>query len=387
MRKKADKSDYVQDNTDMSARSRKGGRGGRAVATLGFLAAMTAVMYLTAVICVWINERAGENTRDDGGGKAVVRETPRPGVISASSDGVVYSQEELESRLSASVEEAQRKAVDQVLDSIKSSLDAGDSLLQALRPLYPDEIVVYSGDKYHFVPINRELKMNDYTNENVNVLESGEIQYMRDGQVISHKGIDVSQYQENIDWKKVAGDGVEFAFIRAGYRGWGSSGKLVADSNFDTNMKNALANGIKVGVYFVSQAISGEEAVEEANFVLEKIAPYQVECPIVLDVETVSDPNGRMNNISLEERTNYVLTFCQTIEGAGYRPMLYYNTEMGAVKLDVATLENYGKWFASYSEQLYYPYAYEVWQYSSKGSVAGIRGAVDLNISFEPIWE
>lgn len=385
MRKKADNSDYVQDNMDRSARSRKGGRARRAIATLGFLTAMTAVMYLTAVICVWINERARENTRDDGG--AVSSGTPEPGVISAASDRVVYSQEELESRLSAAVEEAQKEAVDQVRDSIRSSLDAGDSLLQALRPLYPDEIVVYSDKKYHFVPINRELKMNDYINENVNVLESGEIQYLRDGQVISHKGIDVSEYQGNIDWKKVAEDGVEFAFIRAGYRGYGSSGRLVKDANFDTNMKNALANGIKVGVYFFSQAISGEEAVEEANYVLNMVAPYKVECPIVMDVETVQKDNVRMNDISLEERTNYALMFCQTIEAAGYKPMLYYNTEMGAVKLDVATLENYNKWFASYSDQLYYPYAYDVWQYSSTGSVAGIKGAVDLNISFVPIWE
>ncbi len=301
--------------------------------------------------------------------------------------GVAYSQEELETMLSAAVEQAQKQALTEVQNSIKNSLDAGDSLLQALRPLYPDELVVYSGGKDNFIPINRDLKMHDLKEENLNILETGEYQYMQNGEVVSYKGIDVSQHQGAIDWKQVAEDGVTFAFIRAAYRGYGTSGKLMGDANFEANIKGATENGIKVGVYVYSQAITPEEAVEEANFVLERIAPYNVECPVVFDVETVSGANGRMNGISLEDRTNYARLFCQTIENAGYRPMIYYNTEMGAVKLDLAALEGYDKWFAAYTDEFYYPYAYDVWQYSSTGSVAGIKGNVDLNISFVPLWE
>ena len=124
----------------------------------------------------------------------------------------------------------------------------------------------------------------------------------------------------------------------------------------------------------------------EANLVLQKIAPYQLECPIVFDVERVSGANGRMNNITLEERTNLALLFCQTIEAAGYKPMIYHNTEMGAMMIDIAALEDYDKWFASYSETLYYPYEYKVWQYTQKGRVAGVKTEVDLNICVEPVW-
>ena len=104
--------------------------------------------------------------------------------------------------------------------------------------------------------------------------EDGEVQYMQDGQVVSHKGIDVSKHQGNIDWTKVAADGVEFAFIRVGLRGYGTEGKLVEDEYFEQNIKGALQAGIKVGVYFYSQAITDAELLEEANLVLEKVKPY-----------------------------------------------------------------------------------------------------------------
>ena len=330
------------------------------------------------------------------------------GAVEALGGTVVYSQEELdmqvalavseaenraaeaealvESRIAEAVRAAEEQAQEGVLDNIRTSLSDGQTMLEALRPLYPEEMLVASGGQYHFVPINRQLKQSQLVQENVNVLESGEIQYMSGDQVISHKGIDVSRHQGNIDWAKVAQDGVEFAFIRVAYRGYGT-GKMEEDSYFDQNVQGAQAAGIKTGVYLYSQAITEEEVLEEANLVLQKVAPYQLECPIVFDVELVSGANGRMNNIAPAERTNLALLFCQTIEAAGYKPMIYHNTEMGALKIDVAALEDYDKWFASYSETLYYPYEYKVWQYTPHGKVAGISSEVDLNICIEPIWE
>ena len=107
---------------------------------------------------------------------------------------------------------------------------------------------------------------------------------------------------------------------------------------------------------------------------------------MVFDVEMVSGDDGRMNHLSREERTALTVLFCQTIENAGYKPMIYYNTEMGAMMLELEALEEYDKWFAAYSDVFYYPYAYQIWQYSQSGRVQGIKGAVDLNISFGPIW-
>jgi len=300
------------------------------------------------------------------------------------SDAVIYSQEELDAKIAEAVAAAQGEEADRVLEGIKAALSEGITTVETLRPYYPDEIVVVSGGRFHFVPINRELAQNQLDAANLNILESGEFQYLTDGQVTSHKGIDVSSHQGDIDWGMVAQDGVEFAMIRVGFRGYGT-GKLVEDEKFDANISGAIEAGIKVGVYFFSQAVTEEEVLEEANLVLEKIAPYQLDCPVVFDVEKISGA-GRMNDISIEERTHLTLLFLQTIENAGHHPMVYYNTEMSALMIDIAALEGYDKWYASYSDQMFYPYEYKIWQYSDKGKVQGIKTDVDLNISFAPVW-
>lgn len=309
----------------------------------------------------------------------------------ASGDGevmpgaAVYTQEELDQKIAEAVAAAQSEEADRILDGIRTALSEGTTTVETIRPYYSDELVVVSGGRFHFVPINYELAQNQLDAANLNILETGEYQYLTDGQVTSRKGIDVSSHQGDIDWNLVAQDGVEFAIIRVGFRGYGT-GKLVEDEKFEKNIEGACAAGIKVGVYFFSQAVTEEEVLEEANLVLEKIEPYHLDCPVVFDVEKVSG-TGRMNEISVEERTNLTLLFCQTIENAGYKPMIYHNTEMAALMIDLAALEAYDKWYASYSDQMFYPYEYKIWQYSDKGSVQGISTDVDMNISFAPVWE
>ena len=284
------------------------------------------------------------------------------------------------------MEQAAKDKEEEILGGIKANLTAGDTTVEALRPFYPEELVLASSGKIHFVPINNELKMNTLKQENLQILESGEYQYVREGQLISHKGIDVSKHQGEIDWDKVAADGVEFAFIRVGLRGYGT-GKLVEDEYFDKNLKGASDAGIKVGVYIYTQAVTEDEILEEAELVLKKIEPYHIDGPVVIDVEKVAGAKARMNELTVEERTNLVLLFCQTIENAGYKPMIYHNMEMGVLMLDLETFENYDKWLASYSDTLYYPYEYKIWQYSDEGTVDGIKGNVDMNISFSRFWE
>ena len=154
---------------------------------------------------------------------------------------------------------AQDEEADRVLQGIKAALSEGTTTVETLRPYYPNEIVVVSGGRFHFVPINRELKQNQLDAANLNILESGEYQYLTDGQVTSHKGIDVSSHQGKIDWNLGAQDGVEFAIIRVGFRGYGSEGTLKVDEQFENNIKGATAAGIKVGVYFFSQGINETE--------------------------------------------------------------------------------------------------------------------------------
>ncbi len=311
---------------------------------------------------------------------------------------VYYTQEEMDEILARTraeaAEEAELAAVakaEEILGGIQTSLESGNSYVETLRPYYPDKLVLASNGRLYFLPIQEALAKNDYVQENLQMItaEDGslrEYQYMKEAQVISHKGIDVSKFQGDIDWEAVAADGVEFAFIRVALRGYGT-GKLLEDEYFEQNIKGANAAGIKTGVYVFSQAITEEELLEEAELVLELIAPYKIECPVVFDVEKIAGDDGRMNDISVEERTKLTLLFCQTIEAAGYKPMIYHNMEMAGLMLDLTALEAYDKWFAYYNDDLYYPYAYKVWQYSEKGKVAGIDTEVDMNISFEPLWE
>ena len=299
---------------------------------------------------------------------------------------VYYTQEELDAFVAKAEDAAHKEASIEALVGIKQYLAEGKTAVEAFREVYTDDLVIAADGRYHFVPIRDDLKHNSYNEEHLQVLENGEFQYVEDGQVTSYKGIDVSHFQGKIDWKAVAADGVTFAFIRVGNRGYGS-GAMLEDSNFERNIKGATAAGIKVGVYYFSQATTEEEAAEEANFVLEKIAPYQVECPVVVDLEMIAGDEGRADSLTPEQRTQMMKTFCDTIADAGYRPMIYMNLEMAAIRINMEELEGYDKWFAYYNPEMYFPYEYKVWQYSENGTVAGVPEPVDMNICFAPIWE
>lgn len=306
---------------------------------------------------------------------------------SAEIDVVMYSEEEVSLMLEEAVANAdmnaREEAADAILTALQQNLEGGSSTVGALRPFYPNHIVVVSNGRFHFVPIRDDLKQHSLLQENLQVLENGELQYVENGEVVSHKGIDVSRYQGNIDWNKVAAQGVEYVIIRVGVRGYGKEGNLVLDEKFADNVKGATAAGIKVGVYFFSQAITDEEALEEANLVLDAIAGYDVTYPIVYDVEKTAEASGRMNQLSVEERTRMAHIFIDRIREAGYTPMIYANMEMWSVLINMAEFEDVEKWFAYYDTDLYFPYEYAIWQYSDTGRIDGISGDVDLNISFK----
>ena len=210
------------------------------------------------------------------------------------------------------------------------------------------------------------------------------------------KGIDVSVYQGAIDWNKVKQDGVDFAMIRAGFRGYGVSsdgieGKLVTDSYYVRNMKGATNAGIEVGVYFFTQAINEKEAIEEAEYVLSLIKGYNVTYPIAIDVEDVPNAVGRADNLTKEQRTKVVKAFCNRIEQAGYEPMIYANKYWLKNQLDMSKLSNYSVWLAHYTgatqdDPLAKPSDYEgkyiMWQYTDSGTVDGVIGNTDMNVAY-----
>lgn len=296
-----------------------------------------------------------------------------------------YTQEEVDALLTQKTEEAalqaSGEAQQEILDRIKEMMLNGDGALKMLRSFYPDDIVVVDNSEYHFVPISDTLARNTYLKENFLHTEDDLIEYYEDGELISHKGIDVSRYQEKIDWEEVAKDDVEYAFIRLGVRGY-TEGDIVEDSTFKDNIKGALDNDIAAGVYFFTQATSVEEAEEEARYVLDAIEPYDVTYPVVLDVEEISSPNARTAELTKAERTEYCIAFCNVIKRAGYTPMIYGNLKTFILMLDLEQLEEYDKWFAFYDTEFYFPYEFKVWQYTDTGSIAGIETDVDINISF-----
>ena len=290
-------------------------------------------------------------------------------------DKDTYSSEEVEVLL----DEAEADGRNSVLTSIRESLENGNTVISVLKSLYPEYIVVAANSKYNFVLIDESLSKNTFDIENLVVDENGRYSYVVDGETISRFGIDVSAHQGDIDWQSVAEDGVEFAFIRAVYRGYGT-GKLVIDENFIQNIEGAQAAGIDVGVYVFSQAINEGEVLEEASTVISLLDGYSLQLPVVFDVEKVSDSQARTNSLSVEDRTQLTIAFLEEIENAGYDTMIYHNTEMGAMLLDFSQLTDYQKWFAGYNKEFYWPYEYSVWQYSEKGSVDGINGYVDFDI-------
>lgn len=297
-----------------------------------------------------------------------------------------YNQAEVDAMIESAVEEAKEKTGEEVssqfLGRIKEFMTSGQGTTEMLRAFFPDEIVVADAGRYYFFPILETLAQNTYDPDSFMADGDGVIHYYVDGERASRKGIDVSRYQDKIDWEKVAEDEVDYAFIRLGIRGY-TEGEILEDETFQRNIKGALKNDIDVGVYFFTQAMSEEEAEEEADFVIESIAPYKVTYPVVIDVEAVTSTNARGNDLTSEERTKYCIAFCEKIKKAGYTPMIYGNLKTFMLLLNIEELEEYDKWFAYYDEAYYFPYDFKIWQYTNKGKVAGIKGDVDLNISFE----
>ncbi len=213
------------------------------------------------------------------------------------------------------------------------------------------------------------------------VIQGAKYNFASDGSLVTGSGtmgIDVSKWNGNIDWKAVKNSGVSYVIIRCGYRG-SSKGALIEDPKFKTNIEGAIAAGLKVGVYFFTQAVDEVEAVEEASMVLSLVSKYKISYPIFLDVEP---SGGRGDKIDKATRTAVCKAFCKTIQDAGYTAGIYANKTWLTEKLDASALNAYKIWLAQYAAAPTYTGKYDLWQYKSTGRVSGISGDVDLNLSY-----
>ncbi len=191
-------------------------------------------------------------------------------------------------------------------------------------------------------------------------------------------GIDVSAWQNEINWTLVGDVGMEFAMIRMAWRG-NTEGSIQEDAYARANYQGAKEAGLEVGAYFFSQAITPEEAVEEAEFLLEMIQDWQIDMPIVFDWER---SGNRTADTDARTVTDCAKAFCQTIEEAGYEAMVYFNLRQAYHEMYLEELDQYGFWLAQYNEEITFPYAIDMWQYTSSGSVLGVNTSVDLNLWF-----
>lgn len=281
----------------------------------------------------------------------------------------------------------------------------GTSLVVTLNMLYTNSLhkAVYDkdsqltltqdGDKVDFynvdvgpaaIPAWEGVPICTYKEENFLTDSKGLKYYYEDGELASYAGIDVSTYNGEIDFDAVKNFGIDFVIVRLGGRGYGEEGVLFEDDYAIENLRKAKAAGLMVGAYFFSQAITPEEAEEEANFCLDILDGFYLDYPLVFDWEQIdSAENPRTHDIDPHVLTDCAVAFCNTVKKAGYIPCLYTDSKKAYMKFDLSKLSDVDIWYAFYNDSPDMYYNYMMWQYSCTGQVDGIEGDVDLNICFK----
>lgn len=207
--------------------------------------------------------------------------------------------------------------------------------------------------------------------------------YMENGRKISYVGADISKHTGKIHFPSLKAAGIDYVMIRLGSRGY-SSGQIALDENFKENIDGALEAGLDVGIYFYSQAITQDEAVQEANFVVQNLEPYRgkVKYPVAFNMGFVSNDTSRIEGLGREDKTNITISFLEAVKAAGYVPMVYGDKEWFLKEVDLSKLQDYDVWLSQEEDIPDYPYRYAMWQYDTDGILNGIDGGADLNICF-----
>jgi len=240
--------------------------------------------------------------------------------------------------------------------------------------------ITYSDGTEEWIDINPYLVTNPYNNANlVNV--NNIMKYYDNHVNTSFVGVDLSKNDDYVDFNKLKNAGVDYVMLRVGSRGY-STGDIIADDNFADNYKRAREAGLDVGVYFFSQAITKDEAVEEANFVIETISGNEIKYPVVYYIEEVNSADVRTKDLNQMLRTNIAIAFMDSVRDAGYVPMLYGNKEYLLKKCSFGSLTGYDIWLGENGDIPDFPYEFNMWRYTNLGKIDGIAGVAHLNICF-----
>lgn len=303
----------------------------------------------------------------------------RADTLHKSGNGKFYT----DSQISQIQQSASADEKNSLLRQIQSSLEAGDSSITMLRDLYPDDLVVVSGGKYYFYPIDTSLKTNSFDSDDFNVDGNGTLTYKgEDKDVQLSTGIDVSESNGTIDWSKVAVNQVSFAFVHLGGRG--DNGTIDEDKEFETNMRHASENGISAYISYDLNAVNENECSEDAKYVSQKLSDTGAEQGDYVAVcISVPDSDDRTKDLSRDEWTAIVKKFCDEMKSEGYNPVIYGNVSAFAILLNMSEFEPFDKWIASADASLYFPYAFTYWQYSTSGQIEGISGNVNMDVKVQ----
>ena len=226
-----------------------------------------------------------------------------------------------------------------------------------------------------------QISMNPYNADNFRI-DNGFMAYFdENGEKISHLGCDLSYHNKNVNFDELKASGCEFVMLRCGYRGY-SAGGLAKDEKFDTYASEAQRVGLKIGVYFFTQALTPEEAREEAEFTLSIIEDYDISYPVAFDTEYIDDEEARTNTteISDELRSDICVAFCERISEEGYYPMIYASENWFRRSLELEPIRKYDFWAPQYLEENDFLYDFTMWQYTDNGSIPGVNGPVDLDV-------
>lgn len=297
-------------------------------------------------------------------------------------DKTLYTADELESRVAGAKVQAASQTRSEILMQIQSSLESGNSTAAMLRGIFPDDIVVVSGGRYYFYPVLSGLAANGFRSSDFKTDEAGVLQYVGDDEDVSiTRGVDISSENGEIDWPAAAEGGISFAMIRAAGRD--QNGVLYTDRRLDANIRGAAKAGINVGVYFETPVTGAKEGREDAEYLASVLKDYksQISYPVAVMMTELENEDGEEAKPRLKksERTQVVLDFCDAAAESGYRTLVYGNLAQMIMRVDIDKLEGYSKWIASYDGNLYFPYRFSMWQYSTTGQVQGIKGNVSLD--------
>lgn len=255
---------------------------------------------------------------------------------------------------------------------------SGIGLLICVAALYTYKAYLFHNN-YKGLGSDEQIPINPYDMARLKNDENGYLSYA-DDKFKSLLVVDVSDHNGKIDWEKVKDSGVQGAMIRVGYRGWGNA-EIVEDRYFQSNIAGAKAQGINVGVYFYSQATTPEEAIEEAEFVMDKVWGRRINLPVAFDMEPFMRQE-RFADHSKIQKTEMADAFLKVVKKFGYEGILYGNPTWLSNDVDMKKLAKYPVWLAHYTSFTDWPYEFRMWQFTSEGRVKGISGDVDLNLYF-----